>query len=126
MQTMVVSLDQIFMKTKMVIKLNKFSKVVHLLLSNHQTVTFNTISTLVLILMIWLFAKSFVTKNFAIENIIDQSLMIQIIKGKVQNILHDKVHIEECNSLNLFERCYTCQATQDHSGHNVGSGDPNC
>ena len=28
--------------------------------------------------------------------------------------------------MNLFERCYTCQATQDHSGNNVGSGDPNC
>ena len=86
---MVVSLDQIFMKTKMVIKLNKSSKVVHHLLSNHQTVIFNTISTQVLTLMIWLFAKSFVTRNFATENTIDQSLMIQIIKGKVQNNLHD-------------------------------------
>ena len=85
---MVVSLDQIFMKTKTVIKLNKFSKVVHLLLSNHQTVTFNTISTQVLTLMIWLFAKSFVTRTYAIENTIDQSLMIQIIKGKVQNKPH--------------------------------------
>ena len=94
---MVVLLDQIFMKTKTAIKLNKSSKVVHHLLSNHQTVTFNTISTLVLILMIWLFAKSFVTKNFAIENIIDQSLMIQIIKGRVQNNLQDKVHSKECN-----------------------------
>ena len=71
------------MKTKTAIKLNKSSKIVHHLLSNHQTVTFNTISTLVLILMIWLFAKSFVAKNFAIENIIDQSLMIQIVKGRV-------------------------------------------
>ena len=100
MQIMVVLSVRTYTKIRMAIKLNKSTKVAHHSLFNHQSATFNMISTRDQTHMIWLFVKSFVTKDFVTENIIDQSLMTPITKGAVEKLRMNCTI--ECKQLSLF------------------------